>query len=132
MYSVFVSTFHATRLVVPKWKIPSLNYFLDSLTKEKYKLIHMGVLNSSKGNDHALLVQRNKNVKSKQIVKKPKSEIEDDNLNPIDEDPVKKGKKKGRTSKCSSVFIHRRIISRIIWTSFLIFLISTISKFQKN
>ena len=29
-YSVFVSTFHATRLVVPKWKIPSLNTFLDS------------------------------------------------------------------------------------------------------
>ena len=26
-YSVFVSTFHATRLVVPKWKMPSLNSF---------------------------------------------------------------------------------------------------------
>ena len=34
-YSVFVSTFHATRLVVPKWKIPSLNSFLDSLTRRK-------------------------------------------------------------------------------------------------
>ena len=31
-YSIFVSTFHATRLVVAKWKIPSLNSFLDSLT----------------------------------------------------------------------------------------------------
>ena len=45
-YSVFVSTFHATRLVVPKWKMPSLNSFLDSLTKEQDKLIHMGVFNS--------------------------------------------------------------------------------------
>ena len=56
-YSVFVSTFHATRLVVPKWKITSLNYFLDSITKEKDKLIHMGVLNSPKRKDDALLVQ---------------------------------------------------------------------------
>ena len=38
-YSFFVSTFHATRLVVPKWKMPSLNKFLDSLTKEQDKLI---------------------------------------------------------------------------------------------
>ena len=102
-YSVFVSNCHATRLVVPKWKIPSLNTFLNSLTKEKDKLIHMGVLNSSKGKDHALMVQGNKNVKSKekQIVKKPKSEIEDEISKPTDEDSVKKGKKKGSTSKCS-------------------------------
>ena len=90
-----MSTFHATRLVIPKWKMLSLNYFLDSLTKETDKLIHISVINSSKGKDHALLVQGNKNVKSKQIVKKPKSEIEDDSLKPTDEDPVKKGKKKG-------------------------------------
>ena len=63
----------------------------------------MGVLNSSKGKDHSLLVQGNKNVKSKekQIVKNPKSEIEDDSSKPTDEDSVKKGKKKGSTSKCS-------------------------------
>ena len=69
-----MSTFHATRLVVPKWKMPSLNSFLDSLTKEQDKLIHMGVLNSPKGKDHALLVKGSKKFKSKekQIVKKPK------------------------------------------------------------
>ena len=95
---VFVSTFHATRLVVPKWKMPYLNYFLDSLKKEKDKLIHMGFLNSSKDKDNSLLVQGNKNVKSKekQIVKKPKSEIEDDSSKPTHEDSIKKGKKKGR------------------------------------
>ena len=99
-YSVFVSTFHATRLVVPKWKMPSLNYFLDSLTKDKNKLIHMGVLNSPKSKDHALLVQGKNNVKSKekQIVRKPKSKIEDEDSY---EYLMKKVKKKGSTSKCS-------------------------------
>ena len=55
----------------------------------------MGVLNSPKGKDHALLVKGKNNVKSKekQIVKKPKSEIEDEDL-------MKKVKKKGRTYKC--------------------------------
>ena len=79
-YLVFVSTFHATRLAIPKWKIPYLNYFIDSIKKEKDKLIHMGVLNSPKGKDHALLVQGSKKFKSKekQIVKKPKLEIEDE------------------------------------------------------
>ena len=74
---------------------PSLNSFLDSLKKEKYKLIHTGVLKSPKGKDHALLVKGKNNVKSKekQIVKKPKSEI-------TDEDLMKKVKKKGSTSKC--------------------------------
>ena len=99
-YSVFVSTFHATRLDVPKWKMPSLNSFLDSLTKEKDKLIHMGVLNSPKSKDHALLVQGSKNQKSKekQIVKKAKLEIEDENSY---EYLMKKVKKKGSKYKCS-------------------------------
>ena len=63
----------------------------------------MGVLNSSNGKDHALMVQGNKNVKSKEkrIVKKPKWEIEDESSKPTDEDSVKKGMKKGSTSKCS-------------------------------
>ena len=93
-----MSTFHATRLVVPKWKMPSLNYFLDSLTKEQYKLIHMGFLNSSKGKDHSVLVQGSKKFKSKekQIVKKPKLESEDEDSY---EDLMKKVKKKGSTSK---------------------------------
>ena len=59
----------------------------------------MGVLNSPKIKDHALLVQGKKNVKSKekQIVKKPKSEIKGEDSY---EDLMKKVKKKGRTSKC--------------------------------
>ena len=64
----------------------------------------MGALTYSKGNYHSLMVQGSKNARSKekQIVKekKPKSEIEDESLNPTDEDSVKKGKNKGRNSKC--------------------------------
>ena len=80
--------------------MPELNYFLDSLTKDKDKLIHIGVLNTPKIKDHSLLVQGKNNVKSKekQIVKKPKSEIEDGDSY---EDLMKKVKKKGRKSKCS-------------------------------
>ena len=53
-YSIFVSTFHATRLVISNWKIPSLSTFFDSLTKEKDRIIHMGALRSCKGNGHAI------------------------------------------------------------------------------
>ena len=65
----------------------------------------MDALRSSKGKDHALMVQGSMNSKSKekQIVreKKPKSEIEDEDSRPTDEDSMKKVKKKGSTSKCS-------------------------------
>ena len=62
----------------------------------------MGILYSSKGKDHSLMVQGNKNIKSKekQIVKTTKSKMEGESSKPIDEDSVKKGKKKGSTSKC--------------------------------
>ena len=54
----------------------------------------------SRSKDHSLLVQGKKDVKSKenQIVKKPKSEIEDEDSY---EDLMKKFKKKWSTSKCS-------------------------------
>ena len=60
----------------------------------------MCLLNYPKRKDHFLLVQGKKNVKSKekQIVKKPKSEIEDEDSY---EDLVKKVKNKGRKSNCS-------------------------------
>ena len=85
--------------------MPSLSTFFESLTKEQDKLIQMGVLKYSEGKDHALMVQGIKNVKSKekQIVKEknPKYEIEDEVLEPSDEDSMKKVKNKGSTSKCS-------------------------------
>ena len=64
-YSVFVSTFSATRLAISNWKIPSLSTLFDSLTKEQDKLIQMSALRTFKGKDHALIVQGSKNTKSK-------------------------------------------------------------------
>ena len=60
----------------------------------------MGVLNSPKCKDDALVVHGKKNVKSNEnkIVKKPKSEIEEEDSY---EDLIKKVKKKRSTSKCS-------------------------------
>ena len=104
-YSVFVSTFHATRLAISNWKMSSLSTFFDSLKKEQDKLIQMGALRISKGKDHALIVQGSKNARSKekQIVKekKPKLDNEDESSNPTDEGSMKKVKKKWSTSKCS-------------------------------
>ena len=65
----------------------------------------MGSLISSKGKDHALIVQGSKNAKSKvkRIVKEknPKSNNEDESSKPTDEGSMKKVKKKGSTFKCS-------------------------------
>ena len=33
-YSVFVSTFHSVKLTTPNWKMPTLNSFIESLTRE--------------------------------------------------------------------------------------------------
>ena len=41
-YLVFVSTFHIGKLTIPNQKIPSLNAFIESLTTDHYKLVHMG------------------------------------------------------------------------------------------
>ena len=56
-YSLFVSAFHHSMLVIYNWKMPSLHTFFDSLTKEQNKLIHMGAIRSSKFKDHALIIQ---------------------------------------------------------------------------
>ena len=80
-YSVFVSTFHATRIAISNWKIPySLSTLFDSLTKEQDKLIQMGALRISKGKGHALIVQGSKNAKSKEkkIVKEKKPNLDNE------------------------------------------------------
>ena len=64
-YSVFVSTFHATRLVVSNWKKPSLCNLFDSLTKDKHKLIQMGDPIYSMGKDNVIIFEGSKNTKSK-------------------------------------------------------------------
>ena len=39
-YSMFFSTFHATKLTARAWKMPKLAEFMKSLTQEQDKLVH--------------------------------------------------------------------------------------------
>ena len=47
-YSMFFSTFYATKLTARTWKIPNLVEFMESLTQEKDKLVMMGTIKPSK------------------------------------------------------------------------------------
>ena len=62
-YSMFVSAFRAGKLTTPGWKIPTLNAFIESLTSEHDKLVHMGIIISS--HDQALHVLKPKYLKGK-------------------------------------------------------------------
>ena len=46
--SVFVSTFHATKLIAQAWKMLKLADFTESLTQEQDKLVMMGTIKPSK------------------------------------------------------------------------------------
>ena len=59
-YYVFVSIFHSKRERFPDWKVPSLDSFFESLIKEKYKLMRMGVMKESK--DQSLVVSDSSKV----------------------------------------------------------------------
>ena len=50
-YSVFVSTFHATKLTTRSWKIPKLVEFMESLRQEQDKLVMMDTIKPSKDQD---------------------------------------------------------------------------------
>ena len=54
-YLVFVSKFSVGNLTTPRWNIPSLNAFIESLTSEHDKLVQMGIIRSSR--DQALYAQ---------------------------------------------------------------------------
>ena len=62
-YSVFLSTFHAGNLTTPRWKMPSLNAFIESLTREHDKVIQIGIIRSS--HDQALFSLGPKYLKGK-------------------------------------------------------------------
>ena len=62
-YSVFVSTFRVGKLTTPRWKMHTLNAFIESLTNEHDKLVQMGVIRYSC--DQALHVSGPKDLKGK-------------------------------------------------------------------
>ena len=62
-YSVFVSTFHDTKLsTAQSWKMPKLVEFMESLTQEQDKLVMMGTIKPFK---YQALVARDSRVDSK-------------------------------------------------------------------
>ena len=77
-YSVFVSTFHATKLTVRSWKMPKLAEFMESLTQEQDKMVMMGTIKPSK---YQALVAGDLRVdsKGKKKAKKPPEHKRDKN-----------------------------------------------------
>ena len=47
-YSVFVSTFYATKLIARTWKMPNLVEFMESLTQDQDNLVMMADVKPSK------------------------------------------------------------------------------------
>ena len=100
--SVFLSTFPTTKLAVRNWRMSSLDAFIDSLTKEKDKLVQMGALKTS--NYHALKNCWSKNSKSKgkqKLNQKKWMSDDEDSSNLVGDYLKKKKKKKKGRSKCS-------------------------------
>ena len=62
-YSMVVSTLCVGNLTTPRWKIPSLNAFIESLTSEHDKLVQMEIIRSS--HDQALHLLGPKDLKGK-------------------------------------------------------------------
>ena len=50
-YLVVASTFHSSMIIARTWKIPSLDNFMESLTRDQDKLVQMGTIKSSKDQD---------------------------------------------------------------------------------
>ena len=97
-YSMFVSTFCARKLTTPRWKMPSLNAFIESLTSEHDKLVQMGIIWSS--HDQSLYVSRPKDLKGKgKQQKNPKTKFKAPNPkveNQQHEEPSDSNKNKGK------------------------------------
>jgi hypothetical protein len=98
-YVVYVSTFHSGRyLMGTNWKMPTMDQFIDSLTHEQEKLIHMGLIKDPKA--HALTMHDGKgsskhNGKEKQNEKEGYSKPFNDSSGSKDSSYSKK-KKKGK------------------------------------
>ena len=64
-YSIFVSTFCSMKeyLTAASYQKPSLESFCDSLIREQYKLIHLGIINNADTSGKALLSQQKEKSK---------------------------------------------------------------------
>jgi hypothetical protein len=73
-YIVYVSNFHFGRcLLGANWKMPMMDQFIESLTQEHTKLIHMGLMKYPKA--HALTMHNGKGSSNQKIEAKTKGAI---------------------------------------------------------
>jgi hypothetical protein len=115
-YSVFVSSFQASKLTQEKWKMPPLNDFIVELTQEKAKLVQMGAIKHS--NNQALVAtnapKSSGKDKKKGTGKFPESKKER-SAQSSDNSSKPKGKKKKEIklcSYCSKCFHHEENFMR--------------------
>ena len=114
-YLVLVSTFHATKLVVRNWRIPSLDAFIDSLTQEQDKLVQMGILIYLKYHvlsSHGDVNLINAKSKGKQRIKEKRNS--DEERSGSTDDDSKSKRMKSKRDKPPSVVITKVIIMRNI------------------
>ena len=105
-YSMFVITFHSSKLTTRNWQMPSLASFMESLNQEQDKLVQMGTIKTSKDQSLAAGVSnaskgKKKAKDSKQAEKKKhdRPRIPDRGSNPC-KDMDKKGKEKTKCTYC--------------------------------
>ena len=105
-YSVFVSTFHSSKLMARNWQMPSLDRFIESLTQEKYNLVQMGTIKSNK--DRALAARvlnpskgkkKAKDSRKQDKKKQDRPKFPDGGSNPCKEKD-KKSKEKNKCTYC--------------------------------
>jgi hypothetical protein len=111
-FSVCVSTFHTVRFTSrATWKMPSLEDFIESLTKEKTKLINMGAIKGPRA--HALTVHdgSHKYQKSKDKYKRKSHEHtkKEGYTKPFTDASGSKGEKGRKGEKC--IYCHKEFHS---------------------
>ena len=70
--SVYVLTFHSSKLTTRNWKMPLLADFMESLTQEKENLIQMGTIIKSKDQYLSSSVSNQSQSKKKDLKQKEK------------------------------------------------------------
>ena len=109
-YSVFVSTFHATKLTVRNWNMPSLAYFMESFIQEQDKLVLMGTIKPSK--DQYLVAGDSKfDSKGKKKAKKPPNTSPSLNRSPQTPRRITFKRRKGKVKVASA---HSVVIAFIL------------------
>ena len=97
-YSVFFSTFHATKLTARSWKMPKLAKFMESLTQEHDKLVMMGTIKPSKDQD-LVVGDLRVDSKGKKKAKKPPEQKRDKNKSQENPKAPRRNSRRRRTKE---------------------------------